>query len=76
MSLAKPFAVHGVRVLDDDPLTAYDARYRALLGGEELRPPSDDSVTVSVGIQDMGNEAERVSQGRVAPVTRPVTKTS
>ena len=37
MSLAEPFVVHGVRVLDDDALASYGARYRALLGGEKLR---------------------------------------
>jgi hypothetical protein len=37
MSLAEPFVVHGVRVLDDDALASCGAHYRALLGGEELR---------------------------------------
>jgi glutathione-regulated potassium-efflux system ancillary protein KefG len=37
MPLADPFVVHGVRVLDDQALAAYGARYRALLTGDRLR---------------------------------------
>ena len=32
MSLDEPLVVHGARVLDDEALAAYGARYRALLG--------------------------------------------
>ena len=32
MPLAEPLVVHGVRVLDDEALASYGARYRALLG--------------------------------------------
>ena len=35
--LAEPFVVHGARVLGDDTLASYGARYRALLGDKELR---------------------------------------
>ncbi|HYQ34113.1 MAG TPA: NAD(P)H-dependent oxidoreductase, partial [Lapillicoccus sp.] len=31
MPLAEPLVVHGVRVLDDEALASYGARYRALL---------------------------------------------
>ena len=37
MSLAEPFVVHRVRVLDDVALASCGAHYRALLGGEEPR---------------------------------------
>ncbi len=37
MSLTEPFVVHGARVLDDDALASWGARYRALLDGEQLR---------------------------------------
>jgi glutathione-regulated potassium-efflux system ancillary protein KefG len=37
MALVEPFVVHGARVLDDDALASYGARYRALLASEVLR---------------------------------------
>jgi glutathione-regulated potassium-efflux system ancillary protein KefG len=36
LALADPFVVHGARTLDDDTLASYGARYRALLGSEQL----------------------------------------
>lgn len=36
MPLAEPLVVHGVRVLDDEALASYAARYRALLGDGDL----------------------------------------
>jgi glutathione-regulated potassium-efflux system ancillary protein KefG len=35
MALVEPFVLHGVRVLDDEALTAYAASYRALLTGQD-----------------------------------------
>lgn len=37
MPLAEPLVVHGVRVLDDEALASYGARYRALLGDGRLQ---------------------------------------
>ena len=37
MTLAEPLVVHGARTVDDAALASYGVRYRALLGGEDLR---------------------------------------